>query len=236
MEQNKKKSSARLIAILIAAAVLAAAAFSAFVIALGVNKNVSRKDEPSAQIMIPEAAELVGTDTEKNGGLTLTLNVYYDRQTNRYIAEVNAAWQQRLTPAWKGEESAEESYPDYVRIFWDEAVMVETSSFGQFYNDRYAEISRPSTASYAGIVCSFFEKSGTFGKELRQLTIRVLLEDVEGEPQHTPYVGAEYVHTYPGVSSTSISISPGGSLQRWELGEACVQTATGTIDLTEWRR
>ena len=68
MEQNKKKSSARLIAILIAAAVLVAAAFSAFVIALGVNKNVSRKDEPSAQIQIPEAAELVGTDTEKNGG------------------------------------------------------------------------------------------------------------------------------------------------------------------------
>ena len=236
MEQNKKKSSARLIAILITAAVLVTAAFSAFVIALGINKNVSRKDEPSAQIQIPEAAELVGTSTEKNGGLTLTLNVYYDKQTNRYIAEVNAAWQQKLIPAWKGEEAAEESYPDYVRIFWREAVMVEASSFGQFYNDKYTDVSQETVDSYGDVEYSFFEKSGTFGKELRQLTIRVLLEDVEGEPQHMPHVGAEYFHTYSSVSSTSISISPIGSTERWELGAACVQTATDTIDLTEWRQ
>lgn len=164
--------------------VLLACALLLFIIPLGI--------KPTAQTNSAESALLVGQDSEKMYNLSISMQVFYDAESEVYTVCAKAEWK-RAGIFTKSKKCAENIYADRIIFSWDGALSADGQSIcGEYRNGKKVDFLNTSK-SYNSLVWQFKEKSKRSQMSFASATFNL---KKDGTERGQTSVRMAYVHTY----------------------------------------
>lgn len=171
----------------------------------------------------------VGSDTTSKYRLTINLKVLHNETEEYYLVTGSASWKAELVWGWENDKAAEEDADDVIGITWGggEKVAATFSSISGIYHDNAGNVqfTKEISNSLGGYVWLFREKSGFWGKELKDATATIYLNSMSDTGLFTN-VKMTYIHTYNRIDVSgnvsigddlSLSLTPSIVQYSWQI-------------------